>query len=208
MRIPVRTHNCLQVGIIPTDTLPALVCDIADKAAVQRLYELKGARPSKRLSILCRKFTDISKYTLGFPVSNVPGQPNFYKIAKQILPGPYTLVLVASKELPKQITNFVSGKSKHRSSVGVRIPNDPICQAVLERLDRPLLCSSVKLEEEEDDRAGEAPDAAVLADIYGPRGLAFVVDAGPRGAEDSSVVDLTGGEPEILRQGKGDLSFL
>ena len=103
----------VQVGIVPTDTYPAIVCDIENKDAVRTLYELKGASPTKKLSILVGSMSDISMYTMGFPV-----EPNFYKIAKRILPGPYTLVLPASKMLPKQITNFDSGKSKKRATVG------------------------------------------------------------------------------------------
>jgi tRNA threonylcarbamoyl adenosine modification protein (Sua5/YciO/YrdC/YwlC family) len=195
----------VQVGILPTDSFPALVCDVGNKAAVQLLYELKGASPSKKLSILCRNFSDVSTYTLGFPVSNVAGQPNFYKIAKQILPGPYTLILPASKELPKQVTNYESGRSKHRSTVGVRLPNDDACQAVLAQLERPLLCSTARVEGVE---GLTIPDAAVMADFYGPRGLAFIVDAGRRAAEPSTVVDLSGGEAVLVRQGKGDTSWL
>jgi len=198
------TH--VQVGIIPTDTFPALVCDLENKSSVQALYEIKGASPSKKLSILCRSFSDVSTYTLGFPVSNVPGQPNFYKIAKQILPGPYTLILLASKDLPRQVTNFDSGRSKHRATVGVRLPDDQICQAILEQLDRPLLCTTAAIVDGNDGSI--VPDAAVLADVYGPRGLTFVVDPGYRVADASTVIDLSGPEAVLVRQGKGDASWL
>lgn len=199
----------IQVGIIPTDSFPALVCDLECRPAVQLLYELKGASPSKKLSILCRNFQDVSTYTLGFPVATAPGRPNFYKIAKAILPGPYTLILSASKSLPKQITNFESGSSKKRSTVGVRLPDDPVCQEVLARLERPLLCTTATVDEALRGGDGSwAADAAVLADVYGPRGLGFVVDSGPRRVEPSSVVDLTGPEPVVVRQGKGDTSWM
>eukprot|EP00889_Picochlorum_renovo_P000486 jgi/Picre1/27516/NNA_000483.t1 len=94
------------VGITPTDTYPALICDISNKEAVKKLYELKGASPKKTMSILVRNMTDISEYTEGFPVSHVPGQTSFFKVAKKILPGPFTLILGASKSLPKQIIDF------------------------------------------------------------------------------------------------------
>lgn len=204
--------DVVQVGIIPTDSVPALVCDLENRNAAQLLYTLKGASPSKKLSILCRNFSDISYYTQGFPVSHVPGQPNFFKIAKSILPGPYTLILNASKALPKQVLNFDSGKSKHRSTVGVRIPDDCICQAILEQLDRPLLCTTASILESNDDVGydgnGLTPDAGVLADVYGPRGLSFIVDAGVRSAELSSVIDLSGSEAALVRKGKGDVSWL
>eukprot|EP00803_Ostreobium_quekettii_P009755 evm.model.scf_182.2 EVM.evm.TU.scf_182.2 scf_182:30063-33589(+) len=117
------------VGIIPTDTLPAVVCDVGDKDAVERLYAAKDLDPKKPLSILCRGFSDIGVYTLGFPVSNVPGRRDTFNLAKQVLPGAYTFILPASKKLPKQVLDFDSGKSKQRRSVGVRMPDDPIAQA-------------------------------------------------------------------------------
>ena len=77
----------MQVGIIPTDSLPAVVCDVGDRDAVERLYAVKKISPKKPLSILCRGFADIGTYTLGFPVSNVRGRRNTFDIAKQVLPG-------------------------------------------------------------------------------------------------------------------------
>lgn len=195
------------VGVVPTDSSPALVCDLESRDAVQLLYDLKGAAPSKQLSILCRSFSDVSMYTLGFPVSTAPGQPDFFRIARHILPGPYTIILQASKALPKQITNYQSGRKKQRSTVGIRLPADPVCQALLERLERPLLCSTVKLGPDDDD-AVFSTDAAVVADVYGPRGLSFIVDVGPRVAEASTVIDLSGESPVLVRQGKGDVSWL
>jgi tRNA threonylcarbamoyl adenosine modification protein (Sua5/YciO/YrdC/YwlC family) len=184
------------------------VCDLESRDAVQLLYDLKGAAPSKQLSILCRSFSDVSTHTLGFPVSTAPGQPDFFRIARHILPGPYTIILQASKALPKQITNYQSGRKKTRSTVGIRLTADPVCQALLERLDRPLLCSTVKLGADDGDDGVFSPDAAVIADAYGPRGLSFVVDAGRRVAEASTVIDLSGGIPVLVRQGKGDASWL
>lgn len=189
------------VGIIPTDTFPAFVCDLADRAAVQRLYWIKGLSPTQPLSILCASFVDISTYTQGFPAANSPGQPDLFRIARQILPGPYTFIMLASKALPKQCVDYLSGKSKTRRSVGVRMPNDAICQAVLEQLQRPLLCSSIR---PDDQLSGALPDAAVLLDEFGPRGLDFVVDDGRKFAEGSTVVDMTSNPPKVLRRGLGD----
>ena len=144
----------MQVGILPTDTYPALVCDISDRNAVEKLYAIKGLSPTKQLSILCRHLQDISTYTLGFPASNIAGQIDLFRVARQVLPGPvklpvfqphhvstaaknrcyiwyalqYTFILTASKQLPKQCTDYQSGKSKQRKSVGVRIPDDLVLQ--------------------------------------------------------------------------------
>ena len=82
-----------------------------------------------------------------------------------------------------------------------------VAQAILQQLDRPLLCTTAGGEGAEDD-GPLAPDAAVLMDRYGPQGLDFVVDAGPRPAEGSTVIDCTGGEPVVVRRGKGDASWL
>lgn len=78
----------MQVGIIPTDTFPAFVCDLADKDAVQRLYYVKGLSPAQPLSILCAGFADIAAYTQGFPAASAPGQPDLFRLARQVLPGP------------------------------------------------------------------------------------------------------------------------
>ena len=83
--------SAVQVGILPTDTYPALVCDISDRNAVEKLYAIKGLSPKKQLSILCRHLQDISTYTLGFPASNVAGQIDLFKVARQVLPGPVKL---------------------------------------------------------------------------------------------------------------------
>lgn len=76
------------MGIIPTDTFPAVVCDLENRDAVERLYEVQRLRPNKLLSIIVRNFKDVSTYTLGFAVSNVPGQVTGFTLAKQLLPGP------------------------------------------------------------------------------------------------------------------------
>lgn len=202
-----RVAECLQqggVGIIPTDTFPAFVCDLANKESVQRLYQIKGMSLSQPLSILCSNFQDISSYTLGFPASNAPGQPDTFRIARQVLPGPYTFILLAGKALPKQCVDYLSGKSKTRRSVGVRMPSDVICQAILEQLERPLLCSSIR---PADQVSGALPEAALLLDEFESRGLDFIVDNGRRFADGSTVIDMSSGTPTVLRQGAGDASM-
>ena len=95
--------RCMQMGILPTDSYPALVCDVDAKKAVERLYQAKEMSPSKQLSILCKNFSDIQTYTLGFPTTS-SGQDTF-RIAKRVLPGPVsppyrTLCLWTSRNLP------------------------------------------------------------------------------------------------------------
>eukprot|EP01023_Acetabularia_acetabulum_P029802 TRINITY_DN28096_c0_g1_i6.p1 TRINITY_DN28096_c0_g1~~TRINITY_DN28096_c0_g1_i6.p1 ORF type:complete len:255 (-),score=22.44 TRINITY_DN28096_c0_g1_i6:133-897(-) len=191
------------VGIIPTDSYPALVCVLTSTAAVQRLYDIKDISPKKPLSILCKDFRDINKYTLGFPASNLPGQHDMFRLMKQVLPGPYTIILPASREMPKVVLDGSRHKTKSRKQVGIRLPNDNICQKILQCLDHPLLCTSAHVEEDEEIRT-EIADAGVMIDMY--PGIDFVVDVGLRFAEGSTIVDMTASEPQLLRQGKGDVS--
>ncbi len=80
--------RCSQVGILPTDTYPALVCDVDARNAIERLYSAKGMAANKPLSILCRNFTDVNTYTLGFPVGAGSGRPDVFRVARRALPGP------------------------------------------------------------------------------------------------------------------------
>ncbi|XP_020554256.1 uncharacterized protein LOC105176245 isoform X2 [Sesamum indicum] len=171
------------VGVIPTDTV------------------IKDIEPSKPLSILCHSFKDIDKYTTGFPRGNGQGLTNIFRAVKHCLPGPYTFILTASKELPKQCIRYGTTASKYasRKNVGVRIPDDPVCQAILEKMEAPLISTSVKSPKENEWML----DPVVIADVYGPEGLDFVVAAGTRVADPSTVVDMTGSLPRIIRQGKG-----
>ncbi|KAJ8566898.1 hypothetical protein K7X08_019106 [Anisodus acutangulus] len=134
------------VGVIPTDTLYAIVCDLNSHSAIERLRRIKEIEPSKPLSIICRSFRDIDTYTTGFPRGNDQGVTDIFRAVKHCLPGPYTFVLTASKQLPKQCTRYGTAASKYvsRKNVGVRIPDDPVCQAILEKLDEPLISTSVK----------------------------------------------------------------
>lgn len=189
------------VGVIPTDTLYAIVCHLRSRAAIERLRRIKNIEPSKPLSILCRSFRDIDTYTMGFPRGDGQGHADIFRAVKHCLPGPYTFILTASKELPKQCVRYGATTAKYaaRKHVGVRMPDDAICQAILEKMDAPLISTSVKWPKENEWMI----DPVVIADIYGPEGLDFVVDGGTRVAEPSTIVDMTGPSPKIVRLGKG-----
>ncbi|CAI9763134.1 unnamed protein product [Fraxinus pennsylvanica] len=189
------------VGVIPTDTVYAIVCDLRSPSAIDRLRRIKNIDPSKPLSILCHSFKDIDTYTTGFPRGNSSGLSNIFRAVKHCLPGPYTFILTASKELPKQCIRYGTTTSKYapRKNVGVRIPDDAVCQAILQKMEAPLISTSVKSPKENE----WILDPVVIADVYGPEGLDFVVDAGIRVADPSTVVDMTGNSPRIVRQGKG-----
>jgi tRNA threonylcarbamoyl adenosine modification protein (Sua5/YciO/YrdC/YwlC family) len=198
------------VGIIPTDTKYALVCDLESRSGVQTLYDLKGAGASKPMSILCRGFADIDKYTQGFPDNVVPGRTQAFKIAKKCLPGPYTFVLNAGKELPKVCLMDPKSKSKNckaRKTVGVRVSGNPITAALLSRLDRPLLSTTAPANGPfGDEEPDELQDPAVMAESFGEK-LAFVVDAGVAFNPPSTVLDLSSATPTLIRRGAGDASL-
>ncbi|CAA7400578.1 unnamed protein product [Spirodela intermedia] len=188
------------VGVIPTDTVYAIVCDVKSPSSIERLRRIKGIEDSKPLSILCRSLRDIDTYSMGFPRGNDHGQTNIFRAVKQCLPGPYTFILPASKQLPKQcITHGKTTMCSWRKHVGVRIPDDPICQAILNMLDAPLICTSVEWPTKDQSIL----DPVVIADVYEPEGLDFVVDGGVRLADPSTVVDMTAGSPTVVRLGKG-----
>lgn len=189
------------VGVIPTDTVYALVCDLRNPSAIERLRRIKDIEPQKPLSILCHSFRDIDKYTTGFPRGDGQGHANIFRAVKHCLPGPYTFILTASKELPKQCIRYGSKTAKYasRKNVGIRMPDDEICQAILEKMDAPLISTSVKSLKENEWML----DPVAIADSYGPEGLDFVVDGGLRVADPSTVVDMTVIPPKIIRQGKG-----
>ncbi|XP_047311244.1 uncharacterized protein YciO [Impatiens glandulifera] len=188
------------VGVIPTDTVYAMACDLRNASAIERLRRIKRIEPSKPLSILCHSFRDIDTYTTGFPRGNGDGFINIFRAVKHCLPGPYTFILTASKELPKQCTRYGSAsRYAHRKNVGIRMPDDPICQAILEKIDTSLISTSVKSPNQDE----WILDPVIIADVYGKEGLDFVVDAGMRLTDPSTVVDMTGSFPKIIRQGKG-----
>lgn len=195
------------VGIIPTDSLPAVVCDLENRDAVLKLYACMQLSPKKQLSVLCRSFQDISHYTGGFRPPTQPGQPDTFTVVRRMLPGPFTLIMPASKNLPSTTVDLERGKKQQRKSVGVRMPDDPVCRAVLEGFGGCLLSHSVHVPEHLDSET-EVPDPGTLMDMYGNTGIDFIVDTGPRVATASTVIDLTGVEPELVRQGKGDASQL
>ncbi|KAM7509788.1 hypothetical protein LguiB_008663 [Lonicera macranthoides] len=191
------------VGVIPTDTVYGMVCDPKNQSAIERLRRSACLTECflPPLSILCRSFQDIDTYTTGFPRGTGQGLSNIFRAVKQCLPGPYTFILTASKALPKQCTKYGTSNSRFasRKSVGVRVPDDAVCQAILEKFGAPLISTSVKSPKENE----WIIDPVLIADVYGAEGLDFVVDAGIRIADPSTVVDMTGSIPRIIRQGKG-----
>lgn len=188
------------LGVMPTDTSYTFVCDLHSKDAVERMMKLKQAQAIKKpLSLLCKDISAVSKYT-------APMDKTTFKLFKQCLPGPYTLISCASSAVPKAfIESKTHTRSWKRQEVGIRIPNQDTATAILGGLDDPLLCSSVPSSKEEDGLPAyhnrEAP--SIMNAWYNE--VDFVVDIGDLGSncKYSTVVDLTTTVPTILREGDG-----
>ena len=185
----IRSGGC---GVIPTDTSYSFVTTVSSKEGVERILRLKGASHRKKpLSLLCRDLATIDEFALGIdkPV---------YKLLRSHLPGPYTFILRASPALPKVVYHDGQRQWK-RSEIGVRIPDDAVCTSLLEQLDEPLLCSTVPTDEE----SGEQLICDLqLADSW-CTSVDFVLDAGPRPLDGSTVYDLREEEPTLVREGIG-----
>lgn len=175
--------------IYPTDTVYAMGCDALNVRAIEKICKLKGINPQKaHLSIICYDLSSISEYA---KVNNT-----VFKVMKRNLPGPFTFILTATNSLPKIY--------KNRKEVGIRIPDNSIIRAIVKELDNPILSTSVRTK---DDILHYATDPELIEEEYS--GLVdAVVDGGYGGLEPSTIVDCTGDEIEIIRQGKGELIYV
>jgi tRNA threonylcarbamoyl adenosine modification protein (Sua5/YciO/YrdC/YwlC family) len=172
--------------VYPTDTVYGLGCDIHSKKALERVLRLKKIDNKRHLSFVFSDLKTISHYA---QVTDAA-----YKILRRHLPGPYTFVMKATKLVPRIVLT-------KRHEVGIRIPDNRICQALLEELDHPILSSSARLP---DDQLLYNPSE--IDKIYKGQ-VDLVVDGGVFTPEPSSVISLIDDVPEILRQGKGDVSY-
>lgn len=176
------------VVVIPTDTVYAYACSLGDRDAPRRLYEIKGISPAQRLSILVPDIKTGSRYTRDIP------NP-VYRTMRRVLPGPYTFIFQASGEVPRIML-------RKRRTVGIRLPDCPITLEILAELGEPLLASSVR------SSADEFILDPIAIEEDSDDELAMVVDGGRLPNEPSTVVDLSGDEPIVVREGKGDVSAL
>lgn len=179
--------ECLLEGgviIYPTDTIYGLGCDIFQQRAIEKVCRLKQVDPMKaNLSFICPDLSQLSKYTKSISTP-------LYRALKQHLPGPFTFILPASKEVPRIL------KSK-KDTIGLRVPNHPVAQAILERLGHPILSSSLPGEMVED-----YTDPDRIHDLFGSQ-VDLVIDSGPGGVVPSTIVDCTQEPPVVLREGLG-----
>lgn len=176
-------------GVIsyPTDTLYGIGCDIMNKKAIEKVYQIKQWPKNKPFSFICADLKNISLYA---KVSNYA-----YKTLKRLLPGPYTFVLDGSNQVPKMMLT-------KRKTAGIRIPNNAICHALIETLGNPIISTSAALP------GGDILNEPWLIEEHFGKQLDVVIDGGPVIGEPSSVISLIDDEPEVLREGIGDVDIL
>ncbi len=172
---------------LPTDSCYALVCHLDDKDAVTRLRRIRNVDDKHHLTLLCRDLSEIANY------ARVDNQQ--YRMLKAATPGPYTFILEATKEVPRRVSH------PSRKTIGLRVPENAIAQALLAELAQPLLGTTLILPDE--DQPLTDPDEvrdrlAKLVDL--------VIDGGACSFEPTTVIDMTGAQPELRRQGRGDAS--
>ncbi len=174
-------------GIIayPTDTYYGIGCDIMNKKAIQKIYRLKERDMEKPFSFICSDLKHISVYA---KVSNYA-----YKTMRRLLPGQYTFVLEGSKLVPKIMLT-------KRKTAGIRVPDNEICIAIVQALGNPVISTSATRPD-----GSIIPEPSLIDDFFGNR-IDAVIDGGPTPNKPSSVISLIDDDPQVLREGLGDIS--
>jgi tRNA threonylcarbamoyl adenosine modification protein (Sua5/YciO/YrdC/YwlC family) len=181
-RLIKRVGEVLEAGGIiayPTDTFYGIGCDLYNKKGIQLIYKLKNRPLSQPFSVICDDLKEISQYA---KLSNYA-----YKTMKRLLPGPYTFILEGTKLVPKIMLT-------KRKTVGIRVPDNNICLDIVRTLGRPIISTSARLD-----------DPQSIQEAYSPY-LDIVIDGGVLYPSPSSVISLIGDVPEVIREGKGDVS--
>lgn len=170
---------------LPTDSAYALVCRLDDKAAVERLRRIRGVDEKHHLTLLVRDLSEIAHF------ARVDNQQ--YRMLKSTTPGPYTVILEATREVPRRLSH------PSRKTIGVRVPENRIMLALLDELGEPLIGTTLQLPG--DEHMLSDPDEVL--ERLGKQ-IDLVVDGGAGTLEPTTIIDLTGPEPVLLRQGRGD----
>ena len=170
--------------IYPTDTIYGLGCDILQQKAIERICRIKNVEPRKaQLSFICSDLSHLSEYSKQVSTAT-------FRLLKEYLPGPYTFILPASKMVPRIL------QSK-KDTIGLRIPDNKIAQAIINELGRPILSASLPGEMVEDYTDPEIMYENFMHDVD------IVIDGGIGGTVPSTVLDCTGPEPVVIREGLG-----
>ncbi|CAN5719939.1 L-threonylcarbamoyladenylate synthase [soil metagenome] len=176
-----------QGGIVavPTDSCYALVCHLDDKDAVMRLRRIRGVDDKHHLTLLCRDLSEIAVYA---KVDN-----RQFRMLKAATPGPYTVILEATKEVPRRLSH------PSRKTIGLRVPENAIMLAILEELGQPLLGTTLILPEQDEPLTDPEMVREHLEKL-----IDLVIDGGACSLIPTTVIDMTGELPELIRQGRGD----
>ena len=175
--------------VYPTDSSYALGCHIGDKRAMERIQRLRKLDNKHHFTLVCNDLSEIGSYA---KVDN-----SAYRLMKTLTPGPYTFLLKATSEVPRRLMN------PKRKTIGVRVPDNIIVQALLAELGQPIMSSTLILPGEQI----ALDDAEEIREKF-QHDVDLVIDGGPCGTEPTTVINLIDGTPEVLRYGKGDADFL
>ena len=173
------------VIIYPTDTCYGMGADIFNKAAIEKIYQIKGISKKQPFSFVCSDLSDISQYARVTDLA--------YRILKRYLPGPYTFVLEGSRQVPKMMLT-------KRKTVGIRVPDHDVCIEIVRQLGNPIISTTVSHGDE------IFSDPRDMAKRFGKQ-IPIIVDCGIIPPEPSSVISLVNDEIEVIREGKGDCSI-
>jgi tRNA threonylcarbamoyl adenosine modification protein (Sua5/YciO/YrdC/YwlC family) len=177
------------VVIYPTDSSYAIGCHLGDKKAMDRIRLIRQLDKNHNFTLVCRDLSEISKYAI---VDNLN-----YRLMKSLTPGPYTFILPATREVPKRLLN------PKRKTIGIRVPDNAVCSALLEELDQPLMSSTLTLPGEEYPLTDPYKIRLKLENM-----VDLIIDGGYSGNDATTVVSLTDEKPEIIRQGLGSADWL
>lgn len=190
LRLVQQTVDILKRGgviVYPTDSCYAFGCRMGAKEAVERIERIRRTDKHHNFTLVCRDLSEIATY------ARVTDQT--YRLLRARTPGPYTFILPATREVPRRLQN------PRRRTIGLRVPDHPVPQAILQELGEPIMSSTLLLP----DESIPITDADEICErLHGQ--VDIVMDGGNCGVEPTTVIDLTGEVPEVLRAGKGDLS--
>ncbi len=175
--------------VYPTDSCYALGCQVGEKAAAERIRNIRSTGKDHNFTLVCRDLSELAVY------ANVDNSA--YRLIRVLTPGPYTFILRATKEVPKRLQH------PRRRSIGLRVPDNAIAQGILTTLDAPIMSSTLVFPGEDLPMT----DASEIRERL-ETSVDAVVDGGSCGLEPTTVLDLTGGDVVVTRKGKGDVSFL
>lgn len=175
--------------IYPTDTVYGLGCDITNSRALEKIAKLKGIKLDKaNFSFVCHNISDISGYIKQIDTAT-------FKILKKCLPGPYTFILPGNNDLPREF--------KKKKTVGIRVPDNSIALAIVKRLGNPIVSTSIY---DEDELLEYTTDPELIFEKWQNK-VDLIIDGGYGDNQASTIIDLSGNEPEVLREGKGSLDI-